>query len=65
MTIREYTRWTNERCKRGARIGAHHSELFVLQRDEPYHTKITRVCCAACEAEGDLAADRRFVTPSV
>lgn len=53
MTTREYTRWTSDVCKYGARIGYHHNEYYVEQQDEPYQDTVTMLCCARCEAEGE------------
>lgn len=53
MSTKEYTRWSNRVCKRGARIGTHYSEFYIVQQSEPYDTQISEICCQECEAERD------------
>lgn len=53
MTTQVSEHWTNERCRRGALIKVHTEYFYVQQQDEPFETTTERLCCAACEAEGN------------
>ncbi|BDY32990.1 hypothetical protein [Mycolicibacterium mageritense] len=49
MSVSE--RWTNEVCKRGARVKIRRTETYVEQQGEPFEVEDERVCCVPCERE--------------